>query len=190
MANATHESKPSGKVTEIPATLLARWLAEGDTVLIDVREDFEHAEESIGGAANEPLSAFDPEGIREHHAGRRVVLHCKAGTRARDAAARLCDGAAPVFCLEGGIDAWKAAGLDVTRSASGPKIPVMRQVQIVAGSLVVIGTGLGIAVSPWFLSLAAFVGCGLVFAGLSGWCGMARILAQMPWNRRAGAQAK
>ena len=58
----------------------------------------------------------------------------------------------------------------------------MRQVQIVAGSLVALGVALGVLVSPWMLILPAFVGCGLVFAGVSGWCGMARLLAVMPWN--------
>jgi len=61
-------------------------------------------------------------------------------------------------------------------------IPVMRQVQITAGSLVVLGVALA-AVSPWFLALSAFVGCGLVFAGATGWCGMAKLLALMPWNK-------
>jgi hypothetical protein len=59
----------------------------------------------------------------------------------------------------------------------------MRQVQITAGSLVALGTALGWFVSPWFLILSGFVGCGLMFAGLSGWCGMAMMLGRMPWNR-------
>ena len=59
----------------------------------------------------------------------------------------------------------------------------MRQVQIVAGSLVLLGVVLGTTVSPLFLLLSGFVGAGLVFAGLSGWCGMAQLLALAPWNR-------
>lgn len=182
MADTTHNAPPTKNVTEVPAELVARWLDSEDTVLIDVREDFEHAEESIGGAAHVPLSEIDPDALREQHAGRRVVFHCKAGPRARDAAGHFCADGDTVFCLEGGIDAWKAAGLDVKRSASGPRLPIMRQVQVVAGSLVVVGVGLGLIVSPWFLAIAGFVGCGLVFAGVSGWCGMARLLAKMPWN--------
>ncbi len=189
MVDTMHKAPPEKAVAEVPAELVARWLATENAVLIDVREDFEHAEESIEGATHLPLSAIDPDALRDQHAGRRLVFHCRSGSRARDAANRFCGGADPVFCLEGGIDAWKAAGLDVTRSAHGPRLPVMRQVQIVAGSLVVVGVGLGAAISPWFLAIAGFVGCGLVFAGVSGWCGMARLLAQMPWNRRPKTDA-
>jgi rhodanese-related sulfurtransferase len=168
---------------------VARWLDQGDAVLIDVREDFEHAEESIDNAIHTPLAAVDPETIRQAHAGRRIVFHCKAGPRSRDAASRLAAAGEPVYCLAGGIDAWRAAGLPVTRSANAPKLPVMRQVQIAAGSLVVIGVALGTLVSPWFLALSAFVGCGLVFAGVTGWCGMARLLGAMPWNRPPKAKS-
>jgi hypothetical protein len=63
----------------------------------------------------------------------------------------------------------------------------MRQVQIEAGSLVLLGIVLGVWVAPAFLGLSAFVGAGLAFAGLSGWCGVARLLALMPWNRPARA---
>ncbi|MFI4898241.1 MAG: rhodanese-like domain-containing protein [Phycisphaerales bacterium JB059] len=160
---------------------VARWLDEGDAVLIDVREDFEHAEASIDGAVHTPLSAIDPEGIRRAHAGQRLVFHCKAG--------RVAEAGEPVYCLAGGIDAWRAAGLPIKRSAHAPRLPVMRQVQIVAGSLVVIGVALGLLVTAWFLALSAFVGCGLVFAGATGWCGMARLLGVMPWNRPPKARS-
>ncbi|WP_420561918.1 YgaP family membrane protein [Tepidicaulis sp.] len=62
---------------------------------------------------------------------------------------------------------------------------VNRQVQITAGALVLSGIVLGAAVSPAFYLLSAFVGAGLMMAGITGWCGMARLLAVMPWNRRA-----
>jgi len=91
------------------------------------------------------------------------------------------------YILEGGIDAWRKAGL-ATVTERRP-IEVMRQVQITAGSLVLIGVVLGLLVAPAFLGLSAFVGAGLVFAGASGWCGMARLLALMPWNRLPEAKA-
>ena len=84
--------------------------------------------------------------------------------------------------LQGGIDAWKKAGLPVTVDRTAP-IPVMRQVQIAAGGLVVLGAVLGATVAPAFYLLSGFVGAGLVFAGTTGFCGMARILEMMPWNR-------
>ena len=55
--------------------------------------------------------------------------------------------------------------------------------QIAAGGLVLLGTGLGARVSPGGFGLAGFVGAGLVFAGVSGTCGMAQLLRRMPWNR-------
>jgi rhodanese-related sulfurtransferase len=86
--------------------------------------------------------------------------------------------------LEGGLDAWKKAGLPVSLDRSKP-IDVMRQVQIVAGSLVLAGVLLGVLIAPGFYALSGFVGAGLLFAGVSGFCGMARLLALMPWNRSA-----
>jgi hypothetical protein len=78
-------------------------------------------------------------------------------------------------------------GLPVNR---GPQaISLERQVRIVAGSLVVLGTGLGALVSSWFLVLSGFVGMGLVFAGITDSCAMGMLLARMPWNRAAAGSA-
>jgi rhodanese-related sulfurtransferase len=90
------------------------------------------------------------------------------------------------YVLEGGIDAWRKAGLPVAVDRSQP-IPTMRQVQIVAGSLVILGVVLGATVAPAFYAVSGFVGAGLVFAGVTGICGMERVLARMPWNRPAAA---
>jgi cobalamin synthase len=91
---------------------------------------------------------------------------------------------APVYLLEAGLEGWQNAGLDCTVDRRQP-LEIMRQVQIGAGSLVVLGVVLGLAVSPLGFGLSAFVGAGLVLAGATGWCGMARLLAVMPWNRRS-----
>jgi rhodanese-related sulfurtransferase len=85
--------------------------------------------------------------------------------------------------LAGGILAWQQAGLPVEKDAKAP-IDVMRQVQITAGSLVMLGVALGWFVSPWFFILSAFVGAGLAVAGITNTCGMAMMLSKMPWNRR------
>ena len=158
-------------------------------MLVDVREDYEHAEERIDGAELRPLSSFDADAIREQAGSNRVVFHCRSGKRSLDAAGRYASNGEPTFHLAGGIEGWKSAGRPVVRPAAAPRLPIMRQVQIVAGALVALGVGLGVVVSPWFLALAGFVGCGLMFAGISGWCGMAKILAMMPWNAslRTGA---
>ena len=113
-----------------------------------------------------------------------VVFHCRSGARTAANAQRLASAAGcEAYVLEGGIDAWKKAGLPVAVDQRQP-IEIMRQVQITAGSLVLLGVILGTWVAPAFYGLSAFVGAGLMFAGISGWCGMAKILAVMPWNRR------
>lgn len=173
----------SSKPTDVAPELLEQWLRSGDAVLIDVREDFEHAAERIPQAEHVPLKTLDPDALRARHPDKRVVFHCRTGKRSAEAARRFARADEPAFHLTGGIEAWKAADRPVERSAAAPRIDVMRQVQIVAGSLVVLGVTLGVLASPWFLALGAFVGCGLVFAGLTGWCGMAKLLARMPWNR-------
>ncbi|WP_370515216.1 DUF2892 domain-containing protein [Erythrobacter sp. THAF29] len=63
----------------------------------------------------------------------------------------------------------------------------MRQVQIAAGILILVGVVLGTLTSPLWYGLSGFVGAGLLFAGVTGWCGMANLLSLMPWNRRASA---
>jgi hypothetical protein len=90
--------------------------------------------------------------------------------------------------VEGGIQAWQANGLSVTRGHSRV-IPLERQVRIGAGLLVLLGIALGALVHPACYAISAFVGAGLVFAGVTDWCGMAMILAKMPWNgvRTCGA---
>ncbi|MEH0100947.1 thiosulfate sulfurtransferase YgaP, partial [Escherichia coli] len=81
-------------------------------------------------------------------------------------------------------DGWKKAGLPVAVNKSQP-LPLMRQVQIAAGGLILIGVVLGYTVNSGFFLLSGFVGAGLLFAGISGFCGMARLLDKMPWNQRA-----
>jgi hypothetical protein len=91
-------------------------------------------------------------------------------------------GFSQIHVIEGGLNAWRAAGLPSHLDRAQP-LPLQRQVQIAAGSLVVLGVLLAVAVSPWFVLLSAFVGGGLVFAGLSGTCALGTLLAAMPWNR-------
>jgi rhodanese-related sulfurtransferase len=182
----TTATESACKIVDVEPALLETWLARGDTLLVDVREDFEHAEERIPGARPAPLSRLDPAALRASCNGSTIVFHCRSGKRSTEAATRFAGPGETVFQLAGGIEAWKASGREVLRPAKAG-LPIMRQVQIAAGSMVVLGVGLGVAVSPWFLALAAFVGCGLMFAGVSGWCGLAMLLGRMPWNKRAGA---
>lgn len=170
---------------EIDAVTVKSWLDRGDCLLIDVREAGEHARENIAGAKLVPLSSFDAAKVPSPD-GKRLVVHCLSGRRAADAQTRLAAAGIEAVNLTGGIEAWKSAGLPVRENKSAP-LPLMRQVQIVAGSLIVAGAALGVWVHPGFHALSAFVGAGLVFAGASGWCGMANLLALLPYNRRASS---
>lgn len=165
-----------------PAELQAL-LQQGGAVLVDVREPFEHSAERIGGAVPMPLGALDPQALREAYPDKRIIFHCAGGKRSAKACALFGQGQAePVSHLAGGIEGWKQAGLPTVKPKRSAGIPIMRQVQITAGSLVVLGLLLGYFVAEPFYLLSAFVGCGLVFAGISGWCGMAKLLAKLPWN--------
>lgn len=161
---------------------LKRRLDNGDAVLIDIRETDEHAREYILGARLAPLSAIDAHDF-DRDRGKAAVFHCKSGMRTQANAARLlAQGFREAYYLDGGIDAWKRAGLPVHSNRHAP-IEIMRQVQITAGSLILLGIVLGALTNPIFYALSAFVGAGLTFAGLTGWCGMAALLKFMPWNR-------
>jgi rhodanese-related sulfurtransferase len=161
----------------------ARLLREESATLVDIREPDEHARERIPGARNLPLSKIEGAGMALHQ-GKPVLFHCRSGARTQGNAARLaaCAGLVDAYALEGGIDAWKRAGLPIAEDRRQP-LELMRQVQITAGSMVVIGVALGALVSPWLYLVAAFVGAGLVFAGVTGTCALANILRLMPWNR-------
>jgi rhodanese-related sulfurtransferase len=163
----------------------ARLLRDEAATLVDVREPDEHARERIPGARNLPLSKLE-EAELAVHAGKPVLFHCRSGARTQGNAARLAAkaGMVEVFVVEGGLDAWKRSGLPVATDRRQP-LELMRQVQITAGGMVVAGVTLGAVVSPWLYAFAAFVGAGLVFAGVTGTCALARVLRAMPWNRVA-----
>lgn len=170
------------QLNPISAAGLKRRLDSGDAVLIDIRESDEHAREHIVGARLAPLSAIDSHDFDRDHA-KAAVFHCKSGMRTQANAARLlARGFREAYYLEGGIEAWKAAGLGVHANTKAP-LEIMRQVQITAGLLIVTGVALGWFVNPAFYALSAFIGAGLTFAGATGWCGMAMLLKTMPWNR-------
>lgn len=156
-------------------------MATGAT-LVDIRSADEHAREHIAGAIHVPLDRLEE---LPKLAG-PIIFHCKSGmrTQANEAALRAAAGFTPCRILEGGLDGWRAAGLPTRLDRKQP-LEIMRQVQLAAGGLVLLGVLLGFLVAPAFFSLSAFVGAGLMMAGATGWCGMAKLLQLMPWNRRA-----
>ncbi|WP_299608813.1 rhodanese family protein [uncultured Tateyamaria sp.] len=162
-------------------------LTSGKAVLIDVREPDEYIKEHVPEAHLVPLSGFNPEDFPKDHE-KIAVFHCRSGGRTEAAAPQILrTGFREVYQLEGGIQAWREAGYHVNETACAP-ISIMRQVQITAGSLVVLGIVLAVLVNPWFAALSAFVGAGLTQAGITGTCAMAGMLKHMPWNRVISGQ--
>lgn len=160
-------------------------LKRGQAVLVDIREPDEFKRRHAKGALSRPLSAFEAAHLKIE-AGRDVIFTCKSGMRTGANCERLAQSVeGEAFILDGGLDAWSAAGLAVHEDSKAP-IEIMRQVQIAAGLLVLLGAILGLTVSSAFFGIVLLVGAGLVFAGATGFCGMARLLARMPWNRSAG----
>ena len=159
---------------------LADQLAAGAISVIDVREPMEFATGHIAGSLNVPLSRLAQADLPRGP----LVLVCQSGNRSGKGLAQLLQQGHPhpVTDLLGGLPTWEQAGFPV-RKLKGAPLPLMRQVQIVAGSLVLLGVILSQAVAPGWIWLSGFVGAGLTFAGVSGFCGMARLLAVMPWNQ-------
>jgi rhodanese-related sulfurtransferase len=152
--------------------------------LIDVRTPGEYAGVHAVGARLMPLSGLDPAAVaaaRTGAAGTPIYVLCKSGMRATKAAEQLIAAGIEAAVVEGGTDAWVAAGLPVVRGQGA--ISLERQVRIAAGLLVLGGAVLALTVNVWWLGLPAFVGAGLVFAGVTDTCGMGMMLGRMPWNK-------
>lgn len=154
----------------------------GNAVLVDIREPDEFARSHVKGAQSQPLSTWEKAHLTIDPDA-DVIFTCRSGMRTAGACDRLAARVnGDAFVLDGGLDAWAKAGLPVETNADAP-MEIMRQVQIAAGSLVLIGVVLGFLVAPAWFALSGFVGAGLTFAGVSGFCGMARLLMLAPWNR-------
>ncbi|AKG21173.1 rhodanese-like domain-containing protein [Calothrix sp. 336/3] len=174
------------KLQTVNPQTLKKLLEEQNVTLIDVREPGEYAGEHIPGAGLVSLSQFDPRKVPQDE-DTQVILYCRSGNRSTMAAQKLFDtGFTKVTHLEGGMGAWKQAGYPTKINQNAP-MSLMRQVQIVAGSLVLAGTLLGAFVSPWFLLLSGFVGAGLMFAGITDTCALGILLAKLPYNQRSRA---
>ncbi|HEY9629335.1 MAG TPA: rhodanese-like domain-containing protein [Coleofasciculaceae cyanobacterium] len=172
------------QLQEIDAPTLKQWLEHNSVTLVDVREPAEYSTERIPGAKLHPLSQFNPDRVQPP-SGQKLVFYCQSGNRSAKAAQQcLAAGFTSATHLRGGIPSWKNAGYRVEKSENAP-ISLFRQVQIVAGFLVFLGTVLGVLVSPNFLILSGFVGAGLVFAGITNTCAMGLLLAKLPYNQRA-----
>ena len=173
-------------IETITAAEAVQLLKENPGQVIDVRTPAEHREIHVPGTRLVPLASFDP---KRHAAGQPIVyLLCKSGARSQTAAEKcIAAGVTDVRVIEGGITACADAGAPVRRGKKG--MTIERQVRAIVGGGVLGFSILGFAIHPAFHAGAAFFGAGLLFAGLTDWCGMALLLARMPWTRGAGGGA-
>lgn len=153
-------------------------------LLLDVRTPLEFESERIEGSVSLPMDQLDAR-LEEIPEGADVVVVCRTGVRATIAAETLARAGRRARVLDGGVVGWRRARLPLREGRK--RLAVDRQVQLIAGSMVLAGVILGAFVNPWFLALAGFFGAGLTFAGATGTCGLALVLMRMPWNRPAAA---
>lgn len=176
-------------ITTVTPKELQDRVQAGKTIdLIDVRTPAEFREVHVDFARNVPLDQLDERAIASARNGSNEPLYviCRSGGRAKQACERLAKaGLVQIVNVEGGTQAWDQAGLPVVRGKKA--ISLERQVRIAAGTLVLTSSVLGLLVHPYWIGLAAFVGAGLVFAGVTDTCGMAMLLAKMPWNQVGSA---
>lgn len=169
----------------VDAATAKQWLAHNEAILIDVREPAEYATEYISGGRSVPLGQVSPATVPE--AGQRpVIIHCLKGGRGMAACQKLATERpeAELYNLEGGITAWRDAGFaTITPPGRAPGLPLDRQVQLTIGLGLLLSSALALLVHPGFVLLAAVFGTGLTIAGATGFCGLARVMAVMPWNR-------
>ncbi|MBA4250012.1 MAG: rhodanese [Candidatus Puniceispirillum sp.] len=167
---------------KISVTELKILLENDQTILIDVRELSEYNFECIDGSYHIPLHEISIDKLPS--ASKPIVIHCRSGKRSEQACQLLMqqNPNLNLYSLEGGITAWINQGMDV-KNWGKKIIPLDRQTQIIAGIFALSGTLLGTFIHPHFYIIPGFVGCGLIFAGITGWCGTTQILSKMPWNK-------
>lgn len=172
-----------------PMALSHRLKSDSHVTLLDVRSPAEYRSGHIPGALLTPLDVLESRSLADlaNGAGLRadnpIYLTCQSGIRAEQAARVLREaGLTHLALVQGGTEAWQKAGLPV--KSNGTALSLDRQVQIAVGSLLILKVFFGFTVHELFFVVGAVIGAGLITAGLTRWCGMARLIARMPWNRR------
>ena len=166
----------------ISATELSKRLESGSPTLLDVRTPAEFEEVHVPGAKSLPLDTLDPSRLDQSQS---LLLICRSGGRGQKACDRLRAAGFTATNVEGGTLAWEQAGYPVVRGRKSMSLE--RQVRIAAGGIAFVGAVLALTVDTWFAGIPAFIGAGLVFAGVTDTCGMGMVLARMPWNRRGAS---
>ncbi|WP_053982002.1 rhodanese-like domain-containing protein [Marinagarivorans algicola] len=161
---------------------------KGTITVLDLRTAAEVQGEYLEGCVCLPVQELTPDSFDAKlnevgHTDEPVYLLCQSGKRAQVAVDKLQGKTQrPLVIIDGGLNGLKAAGVGV-KNGGGKVISLERQVRIAAGFLVVLGVALGALVSSYLYGISAFVGAGLMFAGITDTCGMAMCLAHMPWNK-------
>jgi rhodanese-related sulfurtransferase len=169
-------------ITTIPAKDATKLISQG-ALLIDIRSPDEYARERIPNARLHPLSQITANSIGD--GAPAVIFHCRSGFRTTANAATLVAAAkCNAYVLEGGLEAWRDTGFPTIKEPKRP-IEIMRQVQILIGGMVLVGVLLGMLAAPAFFIIPLFMGGGLIFAGVTGSCAMAKALTFLPMNRQA-----
>jgi rhodanese-related sulfurtransferase len=176
---------------KVDAVTLRQWLDGGQALLLDVRERREYEARHIPGAVLTPLSSFDPAAVTVGP-DQRLVVSCQSGMRAGDAARRLIKaGHQTVWCFEGSLEGWLAAGYateasaptgDVTQPACCG-LSVQRQMQLTVGTMSLIFTLLAGLVNHNLVWLLLVPSGGLLMAGSTGFCPLVNVITKLPWNR-------
>lgn len=159
---------------------LQKALPDANYCCIDVRNPDEHKAGSVANVCwpvNDISASTVGAFVREQNItpDQTLVLVCASGRRAQMAAEKLRPLLPnPIAVVEGG---------QAKPVVGKPRMSLERQVRIAAGLLVTIGALAALLVHPLAVLLCLFVGCGLIFAGATDWCGMGLLLMKMPWNR-------
>lgn len=169
-------------VKSIDALTAKDWLDKNEAILIDVREPAEYAAENISGSTLCSLSKVCFSNIPSTK--KKIIIHCQKGFRGINACQKLLseNNDFLVYNIEGGIEAWKEAGFD-TEKGQNKVIPLNRQVQLTIGVFVLFFSSMAYFVDNIYALGSAFFGLGLINAGITGWCGLGKFIAKMPWNQ-------
>lgn len=172
-------------VTCISATQFRQLIDSGTRLdVIDVRTPVEFQSVHITVARNSPLDRLDPAAIqaaRGDRAREPLYVVCRSGARGKQACQRfIAAGYSNVINVEGGTSACETAGIQVVKGKRS--MPINCQVQVIVGTLIVVGSALSY-LNPAWVWLAAVMGAGLLFSGLTDSCVMGMFLSRMPWNQ-------
>lgn len=172
-------------IKKIDTKTLKNWIDSGEAIVLDVREPAEHRAQKIKDAHNISYTKITKDKLPEYKSNQnKIVLHCQSGRRSSIACQKLMqeDPSLEVYELEGGISAWLKNNL-ATESTGKNILPIDRQVQISVGLILILCSLLTLLINTNFIFIILAMGCGLMFAGLSGTCMLAILLTKMPWNK-------